>query len=591
MFGKKYAALVGALGVSSTFASPAYRVKRDETPKFPHDSATTEYCTWWWDNDGSVACENMPSAWGMSMKDFLRWNPSITASCGNFLKDHSYCVEAFGEPEPQPTSTTTTTAGPPGPTQPGQIETCNRWDMVKDGDTCDTYTNKYSGLTRQNLVDWNTEIGDRCQYLWVDYYICTGVEGWKPTGTITSGSPTATNGIATPSPTQPGMVDNCDAFYIVKDGDDCTSIATKNGITKAQFLEWNTGVGAGCSSLWLDYYVCVSIIGHTPSNTVSTPTTATPTNGVVTPTPTRPGIVGNCDSFHKVIDGDTCSGIARSAGISLAQLVEYNPEIKSDCSGLWLDYYICVSIIGVGPTTTTTKPIAPTNGVTTPTPIRPGMVDNCDAFHMVVDGDECGNIAHKYGIAMSQFTQWNPEIKSDCSGLWADYYVCVSIIGIDPKPVTTTTTSAGNGIATPTPTRAGMVGNCDAFYMVKSGDECGKIASAHGITTDQLYKWNTEIGTTCPGLRPDYYICVSIVGVDPKPSTTSKGNGVATPTPIQTGMVGNCNKFHKVGSKDNCETIAKAAGITLNNFYTWNKAIGTTCKNLWLDNYVCIGVM
>lgn len=385
------------------------------------------------------------------------------------------------------------------------------------------------------------------------------------------------------------MVDNCDEFYIVKDGDDCASIAAKNGITKAQFSEWNTGVGVGCSSLWLDYYVCVSIVGKSPSNTISTSTTATPTNGIVTPTPTRPGIVNNCDSFHKVVDGDTCGAIARSAGISLAQLVKYNPEVKADCSGLWADYYICVSIIGEYPTTTTNKPTAPTNGVTTPTPIRPGMVNNCDAFHMVVDEDQCGNIAHKYGISLSQFNQWNPEVKADCSGLWAAYYVCVSVIGVDPKP-TTTTGTAGNGIATPTPTRAGMVGNCDSFYKVKSGDECAKIASNHGITTDQLYKWNTEIGSTCSGLWPDYYICVSIVGVSPKPSTTTQGNGVATPTPIQTGMVGTCNKFHKVMGGDTCETIAKSAGVTLANFYSWNKGVGASCNTLWLSYYVCIGV-
>lgn len=73
MLGKKYAALVGAFGISGTFASPAYRLKRDETPHYLHDSATTKYCTWWWDNDGSVACKDMPSAWGISMDDFLRW--------------------------------------------------------------------------------------------------------------------------------------------------------------------------------------------------------------------------------------------------------------------------------------------------------------------------------------------------------------------------------------------------------------------------------------------------------------------------------------------------------------------------------------
>ncbi|KAJ6137781.1 hypothetical protein N7471_004267 [Penicillium samsonianum] len=623
MVGKMHVALLGLFGITSAFASGT-KLRRDETPKFPHDPEATSSCSWWRDNDGSVACKDMPSTWGISMEEFLRWNPSITASCGNFLTDHSYCVEVFGEPDPQP-------------------------------------------------------------------------------------------------------------------------MTTKSSTTAAS---------------------------TTGTSTTVTPTTVTSPNDIATPTPTRPGTVSNCQKFHKVIAGDTCSAILQSAGITLTQLVKNNPGIKSDCSNLLVDYYICISILGVDPTPTTTKPTTPTNGITTPTPILPGpgMVNNCDAFHLVVNGDRCGNIAHKYGISMAQFTQYNPEMKTDCSNLLVGYYVCVSIIGVDPKP-TTTTTAAGNGIATPTPTSAGMASNCDAFYEVKPGDKCGKIARQYGITTEQLSKWNTEIGSNCSGLRPGYYICVSVVGVDPKPTTTTtkgnevttpttttttkgnevttltetitttltititttegnevttptttstkgnevttlttttegnevttptitttkgnevttltttvtttltttitttltttitttkgnevttpttttkdnevttpttttegnevttpttttegnevttpttttegnevttpattttksiglttlttttKGNGATTPTPIQAGIIGTCTTFYKVGDKDTCEVITKAAGITLTDFYNWNKGVGSGCKSLWLLYYVCIGVI
>ncbi|KAL4998532.1 hypothetical protein BDV10DRAFT_201217 [Aspergillus recurvatus] len=514
MLGARYsAALFGLLTVSASvsgvLANVARKAKyrRDETPNFPYDPDTTSYCTWWWDNDGSIPCSDMPAFWGITLEEFLRWNPSITASCGNFLAEHSYCVEAFGEPEPtSTTATTTTTAGPPGETQPGQIETCNRWDLVQSGDSCDTFTAKYPGVTLEDLIAWNSEIGAQCQYLWVGYYICTGVSGFTPTVTTTTATATSTNGVTTPTPTQPGMVSNCDAFHLVEAGDSCATIASSNGITQAQFLEWNEGVGAGCSSLWLGYYVCVSTLDVDPTSTITT-ATSTSTNGVTTPTPIRPGMVGNCDAFHMVVDGDGCTAIAQQYGISMSQLVNYNPEVKADCSGLWLGYYVCVSIIGVEPTTTITTTSTATNGISTPTPTRPGMVSNCDAFYNVQSGDECAVIARNHGISVNQLYTWNTQIGTDCSGLWAGYYVCVSVIGVNP---TSTTTSTGNGIATPTPTQAGMVGNCRVFHLVVSGDNCESIAQDAGITLARFYSWNSGVGNSCGSLWLGYYVCIGV---------------------------------------------------------------------------------
>ncbi|GMG23368.1 unnamed protein product [Aspergillus oryzae var. brunneus] len=74
------------------------------------------------------------------------------------------------------------------------------------------------------------------------------------------------------------------------------------------------------------------------------------------------------------------------------------------------------------------------------------------------------------------------------------------------------------------------------------------------------------------------------------PSKTSEGSSASDPQPHQTGIPANCNKWHYVVDGDECETIATKYGITLQQFYTWNPAIGSTCRFLWKDNYVCVGI-
>ncbi|KAE9375762.1 carbohydrate-binding module family 50 protein, partial [Stipitochalara longipes BDJ] len=65
--------------------------------------------------------------------------------------------------------------------------------------------------------------------------------------------------------------------------------------------------------------------------------------------------------------------------------------------------------------------------------------------------------------------------------------------------------------------------------------------------------------------------------------------GIQTPLPIETPMVSGCNSFYKVVSGDTCSKIASAKRISLSQFYAWNKHVGSTCKNLLLGYYVCVG--
>lgn len=75
-----------------------------------------------------------------------------------------------------------------------------------------------------------------------------------------------------------------------------------------------------------------------------------------------------------------------------------------------------------------------------------------------------------------------------------------------------------------------------------------------------------------------------------KPTTSSGSTGVSTPSPIQTGMVSNCDDFYLVQSGDGCWAISQAYNISLDDFCAWNPAVGSDCQYLQADDYVCIGI-
>lgn len=281
--------------------------------------------------------------------------------------------------------------------------------------------------------------------------------------------------------------------------------------------------------------------------------------------------------------GDECDTIASDYGIGLADFYAWNPAVGTSCNALDVGDYVCVDIIGVTPSSTTSA----TDGITTPTPYQTGMASTCDAFYLVQSGDECGTIASDYGISLDNFYAWNPAVGTTCADLEVGDYVCVDIIGVTPTITTTSATTSGNGITTPTPYQTGMASDCDAFHLVVSGDECGTIASDNGISLDDFYDWNPAVGTSCADLELGDYVCVDIVGVTP---TTTTSNGITTPTPHQTGMVSDCDKFYLVVSGDECDTIASNEGITVTEFYAWNPAVGTSCAYLDLGDYVCVGI-
>ncbi len=309
-------------------------------------------------------------------------------------------------------------------------------------------------------------------------------------------------------------------------------------------------------------------------------------------------MVSNCNKFHKVEANEGCRDIAAAQGISLSDFYAWNPAAKSDCSGLWANVYVCVGIIGRLTATATPTAITPTNGVSTPTPTQAGIVSNCVKFYYVKENDGCRDVATAHGISLSDFYAWNPALKGDCSGLWPDFYVCVGLIGqTATTQATATATTTGNGISTPQPTQPGMVSNCNKFHKVEVGQVCQQIADLYGIGLGNFDTWNPKVKSDCSGLWANTNVCVGVVGYTAptnttlKTSTTTRGNGVVTPTLTQPGMVGNCKTFHQVVSGDTCQDISDKAKITLAQFYSWNPSVGSNCQYLQLGVYACIGLI
>lgn len=299
--------------------------------------------------------------------------------------------------------------------------------------------------------------------------------------------------------------------------------------------------------------------------------------------------------------GETCDNMSASWGISVQEFTKLNPGVT--CPNLQAGKSYCVvgeytddggqTTPPPSPTTTSAKPTTPTT--TPPTTMRtstiistapnpsnspamPGIVGNCDRFYKIQSGDGCDSIAQKNGITPAQFKSWNTEINASCSNLWLDYYVCVHVPGATTPPTTTTTGPSPSN----SPLMPGVVGTCNRFYKVQSGDGCDSIAQKNGITTTQLKSWNTEINASCSNLWLDYYICTGIPGAATSPSPPSPTG--AAPMP---GIVPGCTRYYRVVSGDSCDAIASKAGITVANFRKWNTYINAGCTNLWLDALVC----
>jgi len=123
---------------------------------------------------------------------------------------------------------------------------------------------------------------------------------------------------------------------------------------------------------------------------------------------------------------------------------------------------------------------------------------------------------------------------------------------------------------------------CNFSTPASYGDTCQSIASDWGLTVQGFQDLNP--GVACPDLVPDTSYCVIGSISSDSPSTTTTGTTTTKPpttsttssspySPMQPGLVSNCNNFYRVASGDTCQQIEGKYGISPAQFSSWNPYI------------------
>ncbi|KAK6502504.1 hypothetical protein TWF506_003085 [Arthrobotrys conoides] len=384
----------------------------------------------------SKSCSDAADQYGVKQEDIEQWNQGLTpgSDCA-FAIGYQYCVSVGDlvipeevEQGPLP---------PPGPVQEGVISPCFVWGENVNDD-CATFVSK-NGISLAHFKEWNPAVGSDCENLWSDTWYCVwgpdynGEDAWPQTGELvttlipsptpaTTSSTTTTTTPNIPGPTREGTVENCNKWVLADTS--CANILSENGITIAQFYDWNPTVNSDCSGMWGSYAYCVGISGTsttTTSHTTTTTSTATTTSSGAIPGPTREGTIATCNKWR--LSDTSCANILTQEDITIAQFYAWNPTVNSDCTGMWPDYAYCV---GISSATTTTSRVTTTSSAVIPGPTREGTATNCIRWRLAT-GITCAGILAEAGITMAQFYGWNPSVSSDCSGMWADYAYCTLV--------------------------------------------------------------------------------------------------------------------------------------------------------------------
>ncbi|GIC92923.1 uncharacterized protein Aud_009401 [Aspergillus udagawae] len=219
--------------------------------------------------------------------------------------------------------------------------TCQLY-TIKSGDTCMQITNA-SSITLSQLRAWNPFINAGCSNLIAGDQICVSQPGAVWTGTTIPGATATKTGVyatatvAPPGPVAFGTTPKCGKYYQVNEGDYCQLIALNFTITVSLFEAINPQINAGCSNLSPGLYYCVL-----PTADWNQTTTTTTSSYQTAPAPTPSGTTANCYEWYVVQSGDYCAKIESVYGITMAQLRQWNPDLKNDCSNLQLGDAYCV---------------------------------------------------------------------------------------------------------------------------------------------------------------------------------------------------------------------------------------------------------
>jgi hypothetical protein len=243
------------------------------------------------------------------------------------------------------------------------------------------------------------------------------------------------------------------------------------------------------------------------------------------------------------------------------------------------------------PTTYTSVTSPTADSSFTPTPSHGPMPSSCKVFHQATANQNCNDLINLYSyFSQEQFFAWNPALDGNCLGFWLGTWYCVGAYSEDDLPLPAhrmTKPTEGN-------IPLGYPADCARWYQTTGDETCDLIALIFGsFCMAEFVKWNPSVFSDCSGIIPEAWYCIGRPGT---PTTRTVGAPSSTQhmpstRPTQSGIATACIDFWLVSAVDTCDSIARQAVISLDNFYSWNRAVaGTSCAGLAADYYVCVDV-
>lgn len=314
-------------------------------------------------------------------------------------------------------------------------------------------------------------------------------------------------------------------------GDSCGSLVTASGkgVDTVMFSSWNPTVGYKCGNLrsMIGKYVCIGPPGQTgpftpiegtPKPTITTtptpeatyswgavPNSATksvnittdwlyPTEAIPIATDTAPPAANDVISaimarqshcpFNDELGDDWDKGLAND------EVHLHSWDLPEECQAAWDPYCVPDAKAAILPSPTTiasscyptTSTIIPDGAVKAPAPTNKGSSEDCNKWHVVGTGDNCGVVESKYKITHATFRTLNPAINDACSNLVTEMAYCVRVWVPQPEitgsaPPTASRTSVVSTVSRtssasgpPGPTQSGTSATCTKWHLDKQGE-------------------------------------------------------------------------------------------------------------------------
>jgi membrane-bound lytic murein transglycosylase D len=272
--------------------------------------------------------------------------------------------------------------------------------------------------------------------------------------------------------------------------------------------------------------------------------------------------------FHKVKRGDNLSEIANRYDVSMSDIKKWN-KLKTNKAPLGRKLKIITSeriaarvkkpkidstAVASNTKTTTSNSIAQTTPKEQKVYKEEKVVTFKDVtkFHKVRKGDNLGEIAAKYDVAMSDIKKWN-KLKSNNVALGKE----LKIIKNERIVSTIKKLIKSDNIALNDKTKKEAIESNtkpEDFYVVEQGDNLSTIAKKNNVTIDDLKKWNNLQDNT---IQLESKLKIADI------TNSEEKTQVAPKTEIK-------NIEYTVQSGDNLGTIARKNNVAISDLKMWN---------------------